>query len=682
MKPKGVKNTEKIRIHTQYFEGGMSVDEKVGVPNSYWRAIGFDNRTIPSQLKVFPGYTNISDTLGDLITAMDQDTSGNRWGIGANGTIFKIDTTNTISTIGTLNSDGAAGILYNAVTDQLYIPGEQTVSMYGQLVNTGISGPSQLRLDQFKESASNSPGCTNLYDPASGFWDGIARDTATQTYTTPLAISETVGNFCAFAPDIEPFYSINVWIVNKGTGNWTLTLHDSQNNVLGSVTKTNASLSNNAYNEFKFPAPGVRALVSASQTGTSATYHFHITSTVADGTVQTVDLASLEGAKMLVYAYRMVKTNNGWHPTTLFTGAGIPLMCIGNGPYLSTYDFSNDADPTNQQWQRHALTFRPGEEVCGLTTNNQYLVIAVEKRSTDSTRRFQKGALYFWDGSSYNPNFVIDVPMGAPYSVFTFNNITYFMCAGSLYAWSGGQTVIKVRKIAYQNTDYLGAPDKTIVNPNMMASRYNILMMGYPSSTSSTEIYYGTYSWGAVELTFPNSMVISTGLSNGIEYASNTNQLQIGCVYNFVDSMYQSWSYYDGVQTIYGLDVIDNNSKPTTVARYESLIFDGGVRYKMKRALRLKINFLDLPTGVTVTPLWSLDRGAWQSVDPITGQSFAATTGDNSLMVELNNARFHEIQWGFYVTCDNTATEPAVITGVTMEVDPLVGEQNMKRDDD
>src|SRR6185503_13263307 len=181
--------------------------------------------------------------------------------------------------------------------------------------------------------------------------------------------------------------------------------------------------------------------------------------------------------------------------------------------------------------------------------NNQYLVVAVERRSTNANRNFQDGALYFWSGSNQAaPDFVIDIPMGAPYSVQNVNNIIYFYVAGSLFAWSGGQTVIKVRKMAYQNTDYLNAVDSTIVNPNMIAIRYNIAMLGYPSSTTNPNIDYGVYSWGAVELSYPNSFGYSYEPSHGNlnNNTSGITNLQIGCVYNFVDSMYISWAYTSG----------------------------------------------------------------------------------------------------------------------------------------
>lgn len=690
-----INNTAKYKIVTQYFSGGVSIDPKLAVANSFYKSQNLDFRSVPSQISSLPGSTELANNLDDLITAMQQDLNGVRWGVGNKGGIYRINTSNVVSKEAQMTEDGSAGMLYNQVTDQLYIPGETSVSMYGKVTGTPV-----FRDKQFDYSASQANGCVNLWNPATGFYDGIVgvRNNAasivlegittstqvttysTQTYTTPLVLSEAAGQYCFFAPDIEPFYSIDVYVVNKGTGNWTLTLHDSQNNTLAQVTVNNASINNNAYNRFLFTGP-IRAIVNASQTGVNAAYHWHITSTVADGTVGTITAADLSTADFLLYAYRLVPTENGWHPTALFNVAGVPVMAIGNGQYLSTYNFGNDLKPTNSQWVRHQLYFKPGFEVCGMTTNNQYLVIAAERRSKNANRVAQEGVLYFWDGSTNAPNMIIDIPMGSPYGLFTFNNVTYFTVAGSLFAWSGGQTVIKVRKLVYQNTDYFGTNDQTIINPNMFTSRYNLLMMGYPSITNNPDIHYGVKSWGTVELTFPNSFGDSYELSNNKIYnnTGGVTNLQIGCVYNFLDTMYMSWTYTQGGIDYYGIDILDNTSPPTDNFRWESLIYDGGARYKQKKALRLKITFLPLPADTTVTAMFNLNRSGWVDADPTGGALYSVTQNSTSILVEFNNARYYEIQYGFYGTTVG-ATQPAVITSVTFETDPLTDEPSLRGD--
>ena len=703
--PSGPKDSEKITINQNYFMGGSTVSTKLGIANSFYYGQGLDWRTDPSQMSVLPGSRLLATNLSDCITAMDQDLNGVRWGIGDQGYLYQINTSNVVSSKARLTENGAAGILYNQVTDQLYIPGQTAVSMYGQ-VTSGITGSPAFKSNQFAQSASVANGCINLYNTSDGFFDGLARNNvqgigvgitesvvasgqvvtnSSLTYILPSTIIEAPGNFCYFSPDIEPFYSIMVWVTAKGSGNWTLTLHDSSNNQLAQVTVANANIKNYAYNEFKFSSP-VRALVSASQTGTSATYHFHLTSSVAadTATAGTINANDLSSVDFLLFANRLVQTHNGWHPTAIFTGQGFPALCIGNGQYLSTYNFGNDSNPLNSQWVRHQLFFKPGYEVCGMSTNNQYLVIAAERRSSNSSRNFQDGILYFWDGTTNAPNFTIDIPMGSPYGLYTFNNVTYFACAGSLFAWSGGQTVIKVRKLAYQNTDYLNTVDNTIINPNMFTSRYNLLMMGYPTTTTNTNINYGTWSWGTVELTFPNSYGLSYTLSNGLLNTTGTggNNLKIGTVQNFVDSMYTSWQYTDSNSIVhYGLDILDNFSTPSSTFEWLSLIWDGGSRYKLKQALRLKISFVSLPTGVTITPMYSIDRAAFITADPATNTSYKfSTVGETSVVIEINNARFHELQWGFTGTSSAAATVPLIITGVSMEINPLPDEVDVRAD--
>lgn len=678
--PSAPKSSAKVPINNNYFTGGVSIDPALGIANSFYYSQSLDFRSKPSQLTVLPGSRQLNNTLGDNILAMDQDLNGVRWGVGSGGGLFQIDTSNNVTKIETLSESGSAGLLYYQTNDQLYIPGQTKVSMYGQ-VTTGNPGQPTWRPDNFAQSASTAASCTNLYYPATGLYSGVFRNTAASTYSVPLAIVEDATDLCGFAPDIEPGYSIQVYIVAKGTGDWTLTLHDALNTTLASVTVANAALTNGAYNEFAFGKQvrvSVPAFVSSGPTG-AATYHFHLTSTVNDGTAQVVTSGDLSTCNFLWLAYRMVAPHNSWHPTTQFyvqtsVGSG-NCLCIGNGNYLSTYNFSADTSPTNTQWIRHQLLFPAGYEVCGLSTNNQYLVIAVERRTTNSSRNFQDGALYFWDGVNSTPNFKIDIPMGAPYGLYTNNNITYFACAGSLFAWSGGQTVIKVRQLAYQNTDYLGAVDHTIVNPNMFTTRYNLLMMGYPSSTTNANINYGVWSWGAVELTFPNSYGLSYTLSNGhLNNTSPISGLQIGSVYNFVDTMYISWQYTDTSSVIhYGLDILDNFSTAASSGSWEALLYDGGERYKQKYAHRLKISFSALPTGATITPYYILERGA-AVVSTISG-----TTGQTDILLEINK-RFHEIQYGFNFTCPTGLTTPPRITGITLEVSPIEEEVGVTQD--
>lgn len=669
------------------FVGGSAIDPKLGINGAFFSSEGLDFRQKASQMSVLPGARQLSAGLSDLMTVMVQTPDGVRYGVGDQGYIYRISTSNVVSPVGQLTSAGGAGAVYNQQSDQLYLTSQQTVSLYGQ-----ISQSPSLRLDNFGPSASTANGTVNLFNPLTNAYDTPRNNAASATsggitlanystlvnttqapnsYILPSVINERPVDFCPFIPDIEPFYSVAVYLTAVGTGNLTLTMHDSLNNNLGVVTISHANVVA-GWNNFIFAAPGIRAIPNAFATGSAAGYHFHLTSSVAGDTAAAavVNTGDLTGANFLLFAYRLVSTNNGWHPAVIFG----QYLAIGNGPYLSVYNFSNDASPNNQQWVRHRLSLDYGYEVCGLSVNNQMLVIAAEKRSTNTSRSYQDGYLYFWDGTNVNFNSKVEVPMGSPYALSSVNNVTYFICAGSLFAYGGGQQVIKVRYIGYQNTDYLGAVDSTIVNPNMMDTRYNLLLVGYPSSTTNSNLKYGIYSWGSVELTYPNSFGYSYALSgavaNGMYYSSGNN-LQIGMIKNFVDTLYTSWRYTDGNSvTHYGLDIVDNFSNPASVFNWQSLIWDGGVRWKMKRGLRTKLNFLPLPANTTLTINYTLDRGTSQT-------SSSASPGDTSLLLEIDT-NFYELQWGFSGT---SGALPAVLTGTATEIDILGQAQDVRPDD-
>jgi hypothetical protein len=692
----GPKDTGKLPINLGSFEGGESIDFKNGVANAFYKSEALDFRSKASQMSVLPGATALSgasSVLVDLPVEMVQDPTGTRWLLGDQGNLYKLATSGTLTKVATLTDGCGYGMVYNQLSDMLYITGQQTVSMYGPL-----QGTPALKDEQFAKSASSANGVVNLYNSTTGDYSGSARNNlqslaltqgvtatsqvttnaTTNTYTTPTSISETATATCPFAPDLEPFASIAIYVDTIGTGNVTLTLHDGFNRALAAITINHGSLAT-GYNEFVFPSPGIRSFTGAIQSGLSAAYHWHVTSSVADTKVRVLTTSDLSTADMILFNYRLVSTNNGFHPATIFTGNGFQL-CIGNGQYLSTYNFSNDQKPSNNVWQRERFPIDAGYEITSLSQNNQYLVIAAEKRSTSTTHSYQEGALYFWDGLNPTYNFKIAIPMGAPYSVYTFNNITYFYCAGALFAWGGGQQVIKVRPIAYQNSFYTDTADLTIINPNMMCTQWNLLMLGYPSTTTNVNLKYGVYSWGSVELVYPNSFGYSYALSHGTYNYSSTNNLQIGMLKNFVDTMYISSRKTVSGTTTYYLDVVNNSSTPAGTFSWDSLIFDGGARYKQKELNRIKISFLPWPADATLTGYYALERGSQVTADPGNGSaSYSPATGDTSIVIEVNK-RFYEAQWGFAGTCSSPATVPT-ITGIVAEIDPLTTEADVRSDD-
>ena len=735
-------NTGKITINMNRFEGGMATDFKNGIPNSYYDSEALDTRSIPSQMSLEPGLRTIvnNDVITDLIQSMTQDQNGVKWALGDKGNVYRFDEKTNIPTlVGTIPEDGGAGIIYNQMTDYIYVSGQQSISSYGPV--TGYGGLNKTiqptwQYNVFSKSADISAGVTNLYNNATTNYNWYGRNnlginggvgansgvtSVSQVGANPQAgvtgsgipaytnvnipngiIDVGNNNFTSFMPGIEPFYSIAVYIVAKGTGNLTLTLHDGNNNVVATASLTNANITANSYNEFVFPAPGVRSYLSGIATGAESLYHFHVSSSAGVDTftfrsIGSINMtydsqgyptnsttADMQGIDFILFCSRLVKTHNKLHPITLFTGSNM-FMCVGNGDYVSTWNMNTGSQPSNSAFNRMAVILDPGYEVCGFTTNNQYLVIAAERRRTTEDGRTEGGMLYFWDGVSQNYNMKSEIPQGAPYGIQTYQNVSFFTVNGSLYAITQvGTPAIKVRLIAYQDGNFTGEPDATQVYPSMLAVRDTDLLIGFPSVSHNPHVRYGVYSWGNVELSYPDSFS-RTYMLNANQTHPTTwtpeNDLHIGCVINFIDQLYVSFSYKDANgNRVCGMDYLDNSSPTATSASWASLIYDGGANYKQKEFLRYKLNFEPLPEGCSVSAWYAINRGQPVVKDDGGNPFVCNTKGATELVVETSKGRFHEIQWGLTITAPEGNMKPVVITGAVFELSPLNEEVAVARD--
>lgn len=108
------------------------------------------------------------------------------------------------------------------------------------------------------------------------------------TYAVPTSIVENATNIQTYTPTKKLTTQIGVWVVSKGTGNWTLTVHSATNVVLASATIANASLTDGAFNYFNVP-----------NIWAAGALHFHVTSSVNDGTLKTNTSNDLEAASFV-----------------------------------------------------------------------------------------------------------------------------------------------------------------------------------------------------------------------------------------------------------------------------------------------------------------------------------------------------------------------------------------------
>lgn len=652
------------------FDGGLSTDGKIGIKFSQAPSVAtgdlgtyaIDFRKKPSQLSVLP--KTAREDLGvvtDLIQNCVMASDGTTYHLGNTGQFYKRSTTGTYTLIGNVGT-GTFGMDYRKDSDTVYICGSTTVSIYGP-----VTGTPTLTVNKYADSIAT----VNATPTAAGLNVNPNQSGSGFTYVPPTTVSESSVNLRYFQSDIEPLDKIDVYIQTKGTGDWTLTLHDGLNNTLATKTVLNVNLVNNAFNDFVFSTPQ-RIYVSPS----ARTYHIHVTSTVADGALTTSANGDLTGADLEVFANRLISTTNGIHPMARF----LQYEVIGNSNYLSVWEPLSDP-PTNDEWVRHRLAFPSEYEVCGLSVFNEYLAIALQKVSTSGLADPQEGLIAWWDGLSAvgdnKANYFTRIPEGTPQCITQFKNNIYYYAGGAWYRInSPSAQPVKVRTMPGSDTEFSGATAPLTIYPYAASVRRGVLLMAYPSTTTNTSINYGVYSWGSVDQNFPESFGYSYLLSTGSTNYSVSNNLTIGMVQNFGDTLLISWR--DDLNGGYGIDVVNNSSSPAVNASWQSNIFDDGFPGKDKKASYLLATFLTLPSDCSFRLKYKLERSAnWTYSSNGSGGNGAYKSTDftNSMNVarfDVNTAnRYTEIQYGIDIV--SGAASP-IFTSVAQVYDNLAEE--------
>lgn len=654
-------------IVRQNFSGGWSIGKKVGIKNSQAFTQAFDFRKSPSEMSVLPGLTREDNgVVKDLIQDEVMSNDGQIYAIGSLGAFYKRTTSGVWSKEADIGI-GCYGLDYRKDTDSIYAPTMKNVSLYNNV--SGTAGSPAMYMNFYTSSYSTLDNSSTV-----GFNVAAYQAPGAFTYTPPTSVIENSSNIRYFQSDIEPLQKISVFINTKGTGDWTLTLHDGNNNSLGTATVTNANLSNNTWNDFIFssaPSGQVRIYVAPN----ARTYHVHVSSTVADGTLSTSVTNDISMCALEVWANRLVQPNNGMHPMDRF----LQYEIFGNGNYVSVWQpltvgqppASDTSDPAdmgawNLEWVRHRLVFPMEYEVCGLAHTNEYEVIALEQTTTSQTSTPQDGIIAFWDGASPTYNFYLTIPEGSPYGLHTYKNIVYYYAGGSWYSLTSPTTLpVKIWQMPNSSTEFSGSNSPIIVYPHAATVRRGIHLMAYPCQTTNTGIQFGVYSWGAVDKNFPESFGYNYVISTGSQNYSVSNNLTIGMVKSFGDVLHVSWR--DTLNGGYGLDVITNSSNPAPIAIWQDLIFDNGYVGKPKTAEYIDC-YYSLPSGASIQLGYSLDSGTF-ILDPNIYTSTNLWQGQaNYARFQINSGnqgRFYELQAQVIVTCDSTVTQPPKVRMVS-----------------
>lgn len=460
-----------VKVYTaQQFYGGMSTDKKLGPKASSAYFQGFDFRKSPSQLSSLPRLQREDNGIvKDLILKEAMVDSGIIYAYGNAGYFYERSTTGIWSNEAKLNI-GTGGLDYRKDADAIYLTTDKSVSLFNQVSLGGTMFP-----DHYGPSYSTYNNSDNT-----GFNVAAYQAGSTSTTTLGTTIIENQNNLRYFQTDIEPLVKISVFVVSKGTGDWTLTLHDGLNDVLGVRTVTNTNLKVNQFNDFYFTAAS-NEQVRVYPAPNARTYHIHVTSSNGTGTISSSAVNDMSSADLEVWADRLVVTNNGLHPMIRFQ----QFEAIGNGNYLSIWEPISDP-PTNAEWQRHRLTFPQEYEVCGLAVQNEFIVIAAEKNTTINTSTPQQGILFFWDGTSNTYNYFVEVPEGSPYGLRTYKNVAYYLAGGAWYGITSATTQpVKLRTMPGSDSEFSGI-QTTIATTGTTGNPLTATLVDNFSGTGST----------------------------------------------------------------------------------------------------------------------------------------------------------------------------------------------------
>lgn len=169
--------------------------------------------------------------------------------------------------------------LNNAVAGNVSDAWFDEVKLEEIVEDTSFAGKVASRIKALFQAVTSTDNIDQNLDPTGAYAD---------TYALTNAVNEGATHKQTFTPTKKHITQIGVWPVDKGSGNWTLVVHDSGNNQIAGINIANANLSNGAFNYFDVPFSWA-----------SGAYHFHVYSTVADGTLKSNTNNDLEDGSFI-----------------------------------------------------------------------------------------------------------------------------------------------------------------------------------------------------------------------------------------------------------------------------------------------------------------------------------------------------------------------------------------------
>jgi len=455
------------------------------------------------------------------------------------------------------------------------------------------------------------------------------------TYAVPTAISESATDRLTFTPSKDPQKSIQFNVANIGTGTWTVTIHDSSNNVIATSTVTNGNMHTGNY-EFTYSA------LWSPLTNFTNEYHVHITCTSGSPTVVTSVNNDLTTADFDTF-YQFLVTDTEWHPMTRF----LNFWVVGNGRYVGKYEAT--------LYESNKIVLAAGYRVRCFAYWREYLAIGVMKGN--NIYDFDNGRIYFWDGYSPTFNFFIDVPEGGINAMLGSRGKLYIWAGykNQLLIYEGGDSAQKLKDMPkMENTKY------SEIYPQAVTMWQSLLRYAAAGNGDSTAVQKGVYTYGGTNLRYPDILTYDYPISTG-NYTGTT--LKVGCITVVNKKLLIGWQ--DGIS--YGVDYVDTSNAPFTSSMVEFLVNDDNAAWKENELVEIDVNFDALTNGQDISQRYALEG----SIN-FTSNSDTTAIGDTVSRMLVSNGRYHEFQVGIDIT---SSTSSPVIKNVLAVHNTLDTEQ-------
>jgi len=594
-------------LQTQ-FHGGISPDEKIGIPGSARFIKHLNVHEDANYATLFPIGTKVSGTtVANLVTwfADGSPFDTNRYAYDQAGKIYKITNAEAWSLLQTTSNASGNGFL--VFDDYLYYALDAELGRYGRL--TGTPG---------FDDAFLSDGTTDKDQSGGG--------TGSTDYVPPTTISEAATARQTFTPTRDPVKAIIINVDDVGSGDWTVTLHDKANNSIGTKAIVNGSMGTGD-RTFTFATP-LRVIIGNA-------YHFHVTSTVADGGVDTGTNTDLEDAKFSTLFGILISDVN-WHPIVeLLNG-----IVIGNEKYLAYWDQAT--------YNPNRVQLASGFNVRSMDIWNEFVVVDCWQ-GTD-IQDAEVGRRYYWDGIQDTFNFFETLPFGAPNVVHNKKNVLLSIGGQKGQIHLGTNPPKKIQAIPK-----LARGKKVEVFPGAVTEWQGKTYIGVGGSTDDgSSLEQGLYEFGSKndaqsEVFDRDVLSFVASISTGKTQATT---VKIGALGAFGKDLYMSW-FDDSDANDYGVDKFTISNNPFASGSWESLVFDNGKPHKQKMANKLVIFFDALAASETVTPKYKIDRAAsW-----VTGTTIDTDGATQARLDFGTNARFKEIEFGYNLVSSTTFLE-------------------------